>query len=148
MLAHKAEEEAIKCIEFIKYGAGHVNYDLIPGVIYTHPELASVGKTEEELKAAKISYKKGIFPFIANSRARCQNDFAGFAKILTCATTNKILGGHILGHEAGELIHEIAIGMNLGATSEQLARSCHAHPCFSEAVKEACLGAHSKTINY
>jgi dihydrolipoamide dehydrogenase len=141
MLAHKAEEEGIAAVEIIAGSAGHVNYDAIPGVIYTHPELATVGKTEEQLKEAGIEYAKGTFPFNANSRARANLDTAGFVKILTDKATDRILGVHILGPNAGEMIAEGVIGLEYGASAEDLARTCHAHPTLSEAFKEAALQA-------
>ncbi|KAK8810467.1 hypothetical protein WA158_007042 [Blastocystis sp. Blastoise] len=147
MLAHKAEEEGIKVVDTIKTGKGHVNYDLIPGVIYTSPEYASIGKTEEQLKADNIQYKKGSFPFQANSRARANDSSEGLVKILTDAKTDKILGVHILANGAGEMIHEACIAMEFGATAEDIARTCHAHPTLSEAVKEAALAAYDKPIH-
>lgn len=139
MLAHKAEEEAVAVAEIIAGKAGHVNYDVIPGVVYTHPEIANVGKTEEELKAAGIPYKKGKFPFTANSRARCNHETDGFAKILAHAETDEILGAHIIGPLAGDMIHEVCIAMEFGAASEDIARTCHAHPTVSEAVRQAAM---------
>jgi len=141
MLAHKAEEEGIATIETIAGFAGHVNYDAIPGVIYTYPEVASVGKTEEELKEAGVKYSKGSFPFAANSRARANGSSDGFVKILTDTETDKILGCHIIGPNAGEMIAEGVLGMEYGASSEDIARTCHAHPTLSEAFKEACMDA-------
>ena len=148
MLAHKAEEEGICAVEHIIGEGGHVNYDAIPGVIYTHPEVANVGKSEEQLKKEGIAYNVGSFPFMANSRARANNDVDGLIKILTCKKTDKILGGWILGSSAGELIHELVLAVEYGASSEDLARTCHAHPTLSEAVKEACLAAHDKAIHF
>jgi dihydrolipoamide dehydrogenase len=148
MLAHKAEEEGICAVENLMGEGGHVNYDAIPGVVYTHPELANVGKSEEQLKAAGIQYNVGSFPFMANSRARANNEIDGMIKVLTDKKTDKILGGWILGGNAGELIHELVLAMEYGASSEDLARTCHAHPTLSEAVKEACLAAHSKAIHF
>jgi dihydrolipoamide dehydrogenase len=148
MLAHKAEEEGIAAVEIIAGFAGHVNYDAIPGVIYTYPEVASVGKTEEELKEAGVKYKKGSFPFQANSRARANGSTEGFVKILTDAETDRILGVHIMGPNAGEMIAEGVLGMEYGASSEDIARTCHAHPTLSEAFKEACMDAHSKPIHF
>ena len=147
MLAHKAEEEGIACVEHILGEGGHVNYDAIPGVIYTHPEVANVGKTEEELKTAGIPYKKGVFPMSANSRARTNQDADGLVKILSCATTDKILGIHILGSNAGEMIAEGVLAFEYGASSEDVARTCHAHPTLSEAFKEACMAAYDKPIH-
>jgi len=148
MLAHKAEEEGIAAVETIAGFAGHVNYDAIPGVIYTYPEVASVGKTEEELKEAGISYKKGNFPFSANSRARANLSTEGFVKILADAETDRILGAHIIGPNAGEMISEAVIAMEYGASSEDLARTCHAHPTLSEAFKEACMDTYDKPIHF
>jgi len=148
MLAHKSEEEGIAAIENILGVGGHVNYDAIPGVIYTHPEVASVGKTEEELKTAGTKYKKGTFPFQANSRARTNNDSEGMIKILTDETTGRILGIHIIGNSAGELIAEGVLGMEYGACAEDIARTCHAHPTLSEAFKEACMSAYDKPIHF
>ena len=147
MLAHKAEDEGVALAEILAGQKGHVNYDVIPSVVYTEPEVASVGKTEEELKAAGIEYRVGKFPFSANGRARAMLKTDGFVKILACAKTDKVLGGHILGFGAGEMIHEIAVLMEFGGSSEDLARTCHAHPTMSEAVKEAALSAFSKPIN-
>jgi hypothetical protein len=137
MLAHKAEEEGIAAIENIKGLHGHVNYDAIPGVVYTYPEVANVGASEEQLKAKGIKYKKGTFPFSANSRARAIQDSEGFVKILADATTDRILGIHIIGANAGEMIAEGVLGIEYGASSEDIARTCHAHPTLSEAFKEA-----------
>jgi dihydrolipoamide dehydrogenase len=148
MLAHKAEEEGIAAVENILGEAGHVNYDCIPGVIYTHPEVAAVGKTEEELKTAGVKYSKGIFPFNANSRARTNHENEGFVKILTDTETDKILGIHIIGPNAGEMIAEGVLGMEYGAAAEDIARTCHAHPTLSEAFKEACMAAYDKAIHY
>lgn len=147
MLAHKAEDEGVALAEILAGQKGHVNYDVIPSVVYTEPEVASVGKTEEELKAAGIEYRVGKFPFSANGRARAMLKTDGFVKILACTKTDKVLGGHILGFGAGEMIHEIAVLMEFGGSSEDLARTCHAHPTMSEAVKEAALAAFSKPIN-
>jgi dihydrolipoamide dehydrogenase len=148
MLAHKAEEEGIAAIETIAGFAGHVNYDAIPGVIYTYPEVASVGKTEEELKEAGVKYAKGSFPFQANSRARANGSADGFVKILTDSETDKILGCHIIGPNAGEMIAEGVLGMEYGASSEDIARTCHAHPTLSEAFKEACMDAYDQPIHF
>jgi len=148
MLAHKAEEEGIAAIETIAGFAGHVNYDAIPGVIYTYPEVASVGKTEEELKDSGVKYSKGTFPFQANSRARANGSSDGFVKILTDTETDKILGCHIIGPNAGEMIAEGVLGMEYGASSEDIARTCHAHPTLSEAFKEACMDAYDKPIHF
>jgi dihydrolipoamide dehydrogenase len=147
MLAHKAEDEGVAVAEIMAGQHGHVNFDVIPGVVYTSPEVASVGKTEEELKAAGIAYKAGKFPFTANGRARAMQHTDGFVKILADATTDRVLGVHILGHGAGELIHECAVLMEFGGSSEDLARTCHAHPTMSEAVREAALGTFAKSIH-
>lgn len=147
MLAHKAEEEGIACVEMIATGHGHIDYNTIPGIVYTHPEIASVGKSEEELKDEGIDYKKGSFPLIANGRARANNDTDGFVKILADAATDRVLGVHILAGAAGELIAECATAMAFGASSEDIARSCHAHPTLSEAVKEAALGVAGRAIH-
>lgn len=148
MLAHKAEEEGIAAVETMKGMAGHVNYNTIPGVIYTHPEVACVGQTEEELKKAGVVYKVGKFPFMANSRARTNDDAEGLVKVITDAKTDKILGVHMMGPNAGELIAEAVLGMEYGASAEDLARTCHAHPTLSEAVKEACMAAYDKPIHF
>ena len=148
MLAHKAEEEGIAAAEIIAGKAGHVNYDAIPSVIYTHPEVASVGKTEEELKKAGIKYRIGKFPFLANSRAKAIDDSEGSVKVLVDATTDRILGVHIMGANAGEMIAEAVIGIEYGAASEDLARTTHAHPTLSEAFKEACMAAYDKPIHF
>ena len=147
MLAHKAEDEGIAVAENIAGQSGHVNYDTIPGVIYTTPEVASIGKTEEQLKDKKISYKIGKFSFMANSRAKAINESEGFVKILADNQTDKVLGAHLIGPHAGELIAEIAIAMEFGASSEDIARTCHAHPTFSEAVKEAALSVDKRAIH-
>ena len=147
MLAHKAEDEGIALAELIAGKAGHVNYDVIPSVVYTEPEVASVGKTEEELKAAGIEYKVGKFPFSANGRARAMNATDGFAKVLADSASDKVLGVHIVGKGAGDLIHEAAVLMEFGGSSEDLARTCHAHPTMSEAVKEAALGVEKRQIH-
>jgi len=147
MLAHKAEEEGIAVAEIISGQSGHVNYDVIPGVIYTSPEVATVGKTEEQLKSLGIKYKVGKFPFIANSRAKAINEPEGFVKILADEKTDKILGVHMIGPHVGEIIGEIAVAMEFGASSEDIARTCHAHPTFSEAVKEAALSIDKRAIH-
>lgn len=139
MLAHKAEDEGVAVAELIAGKAGHVNYDVIPGVVYTAPEIASVGKTEEELKEAGIPYKKGKFPFTANSRARANHETDGFVKILAHAETDEILGAHIIGANAGDLIAEICVAMEFKAASEDIARTCHAHPTITEAVRQAAM---------
>jgi dihydrolipoamide dehydrogenase len=147
MLAHKAEEEGIACVENLAGFAGHVNYDVIPGVVYTHPEVATVGQTEEQLKAAGIQYNKGAFPFSANSRARCTGDYEGMVKILADKETDRILGVHIIGSNAGEMIAEAVLAMEYGASSEDIARTCHAHPTLSEALKEAAMSTYDKPIH-
>ena len=147
MLAHKAEEEGIAVAELISGQSGHVNYEVIPGVVYTTPEVASVGKTEEQLKDKNKKYKIGKFPFMANSRAKAVDKPDGFVKILADATTDKVLGVHLIGPHAGELIAEMAIAMEFGASSEDIARTCHAHPTFSEAVKEAALSVEKRQIH-
>jgi dihydrolipoamide dehydrogenase len=147
MLAHKAEEEGIAVAERIAGQAGHVNYGAIPAVIYTSPEVATVGKTEEALKEEKISYKVGKFPFLANSRAKAAGETGGFVKVLSGARGDRILGVHIIGEEAGTMIAEAALAMEMGASAEDLARTCHAHPTRSEALKEAAMGAYGKAIH-
>ena len=147
MLAHKAEDEGIAVAEILAGQAGHVNYDAIPSVVYTQPEVASVGKTEEELKAAGIEYKAGKFPFTANGRARAMLHTDGFVKILADKTTDRVLGVHILGYGAGEMIHEATVLMEFGGSSEDLARTTHAHPTMSEAVREAALATFAKPIH-
>lgn len=147
MLAHKAEDEGVAVAETIAGQAGHVNYDVIPSVVYTSPEVASVGKTEEELKKAGVDYKVGKFPFTANGRARAMLHTDGFVKILADKATDRVLGVHILGFGAGEMIHEAAVLMEFGGSSEDLARTCHAHPTMSEAVKEAALATFFKPIH-
>ena len=147
MLAHKAEEEGIAVAELIAGQSGHVNYDVIPGVVYTSPEVASVGKTEEQLKEKGISYKIGKFPFVANSRAKAIDDSEGFVKILADSVTDKVLGVHIIGPHAGEIIAEMSVAMEFSASSEDIARTCHAHPTFSEAIKEAALSVDKRQIH-
>jgi dihydrolipoamide dehydrogenase len=147
MLAHKAEEEGIAVAEIIAGQSGHVNYDVIPGVIYTSPEVASIGKTEEQLKNLNIDYKIGKFPFMANSRAKAINEPEGFVKILADSKTDLVLGVHIIGPHAGEMIAEMAVAMEFGASSEDIARTCHAHPTFSEAIKEAALSVDKRQIH-
>ena len=147
MLAHKAEEEGIAVAELISGQSGQVNYDIIPGVIYTSPEIAAVGKTEEQLKEMSIGYKVGKFPFMANSRAKAINEPEGFVKILADKVTDKVLGVHIIGPHAGEMIAEMSIAMEFGASSEDIARTCHAHPTFSEAIKEAALSVDKRQIH-
>ena len=148
MLAHKAEEEGVAAAEIIAGQAGHVNYDVIPNVVYTNPEIASVGKTEEELKAANVAYQVGKFPFSANARARANLATDGFVKILADAKTDRVLGVHILGPDAETMIAEAAIAMEFGASSEDIARTCHAHPTLSEAMKEAALAVAKRAINF
>jgi len=147
MLAHKAEDEGVAVAEIIAGKAGHVNYDVIPGVVYTVPEIASLGKTEEDLKSAGVAYTVGKFPFTANGRARAMRATEGFVKILADAATDRVLGCHIVGRGAGDLIHEVAVLMEFGGSSEDLARTCHAHPTMSEAVKEAALGVEKRSIH-
>ena len=147
MLAHKAEDEGVAVAEIIAGQAGHVNYDVIPGVVYTSPEVASVGKTEEELKKAGVEYKAGKFPFTANGRARAMLKTDGFVKVLADKATDRVLGVHIVGFGAGEMIHEAAVLMEFGGSSEDLARTCHAHPTMSEAVKEAALATFAQAIH-
>ena len=147
MLAHKAEDEGIAVAENIAGQSGHVNYDTIPGVVYTKPEVASIGKTEEQLKEKSIEYKVGKFSFMANSRAKAIDDAEGFVKILADKKTDKVLGAHLIGPHAGELIAEIGVAMEFGASSEDIARTCHAHPTFSEAVKEAALSVDKRAIH-
>jgi dihydrolipoamide dehydrogenase len=147
MLAHKAEEEGIAAVEHLLGLGGHVNYGVIPGVIYTYPEMATVGKTEEELKAEGVKYSKGVFPFMANSRARTNNLLEGMVKVLTVTETDKIVGIHIIGSNAGEMIAEGVLGMEYGASAEDIARTCHAHPTLSEGFKEACMAAYDKPIH-
>jgi len=149
MLAHKAEDEGIAVIEEIASpGSGHVNYDAIPSVIYTHPEVAWVGKTEEQLKTASIKYNIGKFPFLANSRAKTNDDTEGFIKFLSDSTTDRILGCHMIGSNVGELIAEAVLAIEYGASSEDIARTCHAHPTLTEAVKEAAMATFNKPIHF
>jgi dihydrolipoamide dehydrogenase len=147
MLAHKAEEDGIACAEGIVTGYSHVDYNLVPSVIYTHPEIAAVGKTEDQLTANGTPYRKGTFPFRANGRARTLADVEGKVKILAHAQTDRVLGVHIMGPRAGDLIAEAAAAMTFGATSEDIARTCHAHPTLSEAVKEAALAVDGRTLS-
>lgn len=147
MLAHKAEDEGVAVAEIIAGKAGHVNYDAIPSIIYTAPEVATIGKTEEELKAAGIAYKIGKFPFTANGRARAIRHTDGFVKVLADATTDRVLGCHIIGPHAGDLIAEVTVLMEFGGSSEDLARTCHAHPTLSEAVKEAAMAVEKRQIH-
>ncbi len=148
MLAHKAEEEGIAVAEIIAGQAGHVNYDVIPGVIYTSPEVASVGKTEEQLKSENKDYKVGKFPFLANSRAKVNNETDGFVKILADSSTDKVLGVHIIGAHCGNMIAEMALAMEFGASAEDIARTCHAHPTHTEAIKEAALAVDKRPIHF
>ena len=147
MLAHKASEEGVACVERIATGHGHVNYDAIPAIVYTHPEIASVGKTEEQLKEAGIKYRKGSCPFGANGRARAIGDVDGKIKVIADAQTDRILGVHAIGARAGDLISEAAVAMNFGASSEDLARCCHAHPTLSEIMQEAALAVDGRAIH-
>jgi len=147
MLAHKAEDEGSVAVEIMAGQAGHIDYDCIPSVVYTWPEVASVGRTEEQLKEQGIAYKVGKFPFQANSRARASGGGDGFVKILADAETDQVLGAHIIGPDAGTLIAEIALGMEFGASSEDIARTCHAHPTLNEAVKEAALAVDGRALH-
>ena len=147
MLAHKAEDEGIAVAEILAGQAGHVNYDVIPGVIYTSPEVATVGKTEEQLKSENKSYKVGKFPFLANSRAKVNNETEGFVKILADSSTDKVLGVHIIGPHCGDMIAEMALAMEFGASSEDIARTCHAHPTLNESIKEAALNVEGDAIH-
>ncbi|MCA3599403.1 MAG: dihydrolipoyl dehydrogenase, partial [Methylobacterium sp.] len=147
MLAHKAEDEGVAVAEILAGRAGHVNYDVIPGVVYTFPEVASVGRSEEELKAANMAYNVGRFPFTANGRARANRATDGFVKVLADKATDRVLGVHIIGAGAGEMIHEAAVLMEFGGSSEDLARTCHAHPTLSEAVKEAAMAVEKRQIH-
>src|SRR4051812_42212873 len=147
MLAHKAEDEGVAVAEILAGRAGHVNYDVIPNVVYTAPEVASVGKTEEELKKDGVAYKAGKFPFTANGRAKVNRTTDGFVKILADATTDRVLGVHIVGPEAGNLVMECAVALEFGASSEDIARTCHAHPTLTEAVKEAALAVEKRAIH-
>ena len=146
MLAHKAEDEAVACIEIIAGKAGHVNYDVIPSVTYTSPEVASVGKTEEELKAAGVAYKVGKFPFTANARAKVNDEAEGFVKVLADAATDRVLGVHMIGPDVGELIAEFCVAMEFAAASEDVARTCHPHPTRSEASRQAAMGVEGWTM--
>ncbi len=148
MLAHKAEEEGIAVAEILAGQAGHVNYDVIPGVVYTSPEVATVGKTEEQLKEENKSYKVGKFPFMANSRAKVNNETDGFVKILADSKTDKVLGVHIIGPHCGDMIAEMALAMEFGASAEDIARTCHAHPTHTEAIKEAALAVDKRPIHF
>ncbi|MEM8986369.1 MAG: dihydrolipoyl dehydrogenase [Pseudomonadota bacterium] len=146
MLAHKAEDEAVACAEIIAGKAGHVNYDVIPGVVYTYPEAAAVGKTEEQLKEEGVAYTVGKFPFTANSRAKTNHTTDGFVKIIADAKTDRVLGAHMIGPGVGEMIHEVCVAMEFGASSEDIARTCHAHPTMSEAVRQAAMGVEGWTM--
>lgn len=148
MLAHKAEEEGVACVEYLYTGWGHVNYDAIPGVVYTEPEVATVGRTEESLQEAGVAYRKGVFPFLANGRARAGGHTDGRVKMLADAANDRILGVHIIGPHAGELIAECATAMEFGASSEDIARCCHAHPTLAEAIKEAALAVDGRSLSY
>jgi len=147
MLAHKAEEDGVACVEGLKTGYSHVDYDLVPAVVFTHPEIGAVGKTEEQLVAAGTAFKKGVFPFRANGRARTINDTTGKVKVLADAVTDRVLGVHIIGPAAGDLIGEAAAAMNFGATAEDIGRVCHAHPTLPEALKEAALAVSGGAIH-
>ena len=148
MLAHKAEDEGIAVAEIIAGQAGHVNYDVIPSVVYTSPEVATVGKTEEQLKSEKKTYKVGKFPFLANSRAKVNNETEGFVKILADSNTDKVLGVHIIGPHCGDMIAEMVLAMEFGASAEDIARTCHAHPTHTEAIKEAALAVDKRPIHF
>jgi dihydrolipoamide dehydrogenase len=147
MLAHKAEEEGIACVEGIVTGHGHVNYDAIPGIVYTDPEIATVGRTEEQLKEEGRAYRKGVFPFMANGRARALERTEGRVKVLADAETDRVLGVHILGARAGDLIAEAVAAIEFGASSEDIARTCHGHPTLAEVVKEAALAVDDRAIH-
>ncbi len=147
MLAHKAEEEGVALAEIFAGQAGHVNYGAIPGVVYTWPEVASVGKTEEELKAEGIAYKVGKFPFMANGRARAMGDTDGFVKLLADKTTDRLLGAHIIGPDAGTMIAELVLAIEFGASAEDVARTSHAHPTLNEAIKEAALAVDGRALH-
>ena len=148
MLAHKAEEEGVAVIEYLKKGYGHVNYGAIPSVMYTHPEVAWVGQTEADLKAAGVKYKAGSFPFSANSRAKTTLDTEGLVKFLADAETDRILGIHIIGSNAGEMIAEGTLAIEYGASTEDIGRTSHAHPTLAEAFKEAAMATYGKAIHY
>ncbi|MEI7782420.1 MAG: dihydrolipoyl dehydrogenase [Planctomycetota bacterium] len=147
MLAHKAEEDGVACAEALRSGWAHVDYDLVPAVVFTHPEIAAVGRTEEQLVAAGVTFKKGVFPFRANGRARTINDTTGKVKVLADAATDRVLGVHIIGPSAGDLIGEAAAAMSFGATAEDIARVCHAHPTLPEALKEAAMAVSGRAIH-
>lgn len=148
MLAHKAEEEAVAVVEYIKKGYGHVNYGCIPSVMYTYPEVAWVGQSEQDLKAQGTKYRVGTFPFSANSRAKTNLDTEGLVKMLADPETDRLLGVHIIGPNAGEMIAEATLALEYGASSEDIARTCHAHPTLAEAFKEAAMATYSKAIHY
>jgi dihydrolipoamide dehydrogenase len=145
MLAHKAEDEAMACAELIAGKPGHLDYGIIPGVVYTKPEIAWVGKTEEELKAEGRKYKAGKFPFMANSRAKTNHETDGFVKILADAETDQVLGAHLIGVNVGEMIAEVCVAMEFGASSEDIARTCHAHPTLTEAIRQAAMAVEGWT---
>lgn len=147
MLAHKAEEEAVAVVEYIKKGYGHVNYGVIPSVMYTYPEVAWVGQSEQDLKSQNIPYRVGSFPFSANSRAKTNMDTEGMVKMLADPETDRLLGVHIVGPNAGEMIAEATLALEYGASSEDIARTCHAHPTLAEAFKEAAMATYSKPIH-
>ena len=147
MLAHKAEEDGVACVEGMRGGWVHVDYDLVPAVVFTHPEIAAVGKTEEQLVAGGAPFVKGVFPFRANGRARTINDTTGKVKVLADAATDRVLGIHIIGPAAGDLIGEAAAAMSFGATAEDIARVCHAHPTLPEALKEAAMAVGGHAIH-
>ena len=146
-LAHKAEEEAVACVEKIATGYGHVDYNAIPSVVYTDPEIAAVGKTEDELTKAGVEFRKGMFPFRANARARTLGDTSGFVKMLADKETDRLLGVHIIGPRAGDLIAEAAVAIAFGGSSEDIARCSHAHPTLSEVVREAALSVDGRPLN-
>ena len=147
MLAHKAEEDGVACVEAMQSGWCHVDYGLVPAVVFTHPEIATVGRTEEQLQADGVTYKKGVFPFRANGRARTINDITGKVKLLADSSSDAVLGVHIIGPAAGDLIGEAAAAMTFGASSEDIARVCHAHPTLPEALKEAALAVDGRAIH-
>jgi dihydrolipoamide dehydrogenase len=147
MLAHKAEEDGVACVDGMTGGWAHVDYDLVPAVVFTHPEIAAVGKTEEQLVAEEVTFKKGVFPFRANGRARTLGDTTGKVKVLADAATDRVLGVHIIGPEAGNLVSEAAAAMTFGATAEDIARVCHAHPTLPEALKEAAMAVAGQAIH-
>jgi dihydrolipoamide dehydrogenase len=147
MLAHKAEEDGVACVEGIRGGWSHVDYDLVPAVVFTHPEIAAVGKTEEQLVAAGVAFTKGVFPFRANGRARTINDTTGKVKLLADKASGRVLGVHVIGPAAGDIVGEAAASMAFGATAEDIGRVCHAHPTLPEALKEAALAADGRAIH-